>query len=190
MEWDPGQYQIFTEQRTLPFRHLMAALDHLEPATVVDLGCGPGSLTATMLERWPEARIVGVDSSHEMIALADRRRIHDRLRFELGEVETWRAGDPVDLLFSNACFQWLDNHRALLDHLLPQLAAGGTLAFQVPANHTEPSHTLLGELCSSPRWRQHVDGMPRTGVRELDWYRAELGDRGFAVTAWQTTYHH
>jgi trans-aconitate 2-methyltransferase len=93
-------------------------------------------------------------------------------------------------MFSNACFHWIDDHRALFDHLLPQLADGGILAFQVPANHTEPSHTLLGELCSDPRWCGRLDGLPTTGVRKPQWYLDKLGGRGLEVTAWQTTYYH
>jgi len=190
MAWDPDQYLFFSAERGLPFRHLLAALHHLEPASVVDLGCGPGGLTATLLERWPKAKIIGVDTSPEMIAHARRREIPGRLTFEIGEASTWRSGHPVDLLLSNACFHWIGDHRALFDHLLPQLAAGGTLAFQVPANHDAPSHILLRDLCSSERWRDRLDGHPRTGVRDSSWYLEELGGRGLAVTVWQTTYHH
>ncbi len=74
--------------------------------------------------------------------------------------------------------------------MLPQLTGRGVLAFQVPANHTEPSHTLLRELCSNPRRRNRLGGLPITGVRNPQWYNDELGDRGLEVTAWQTTYFH
>jgi trans-aconitate 2-methyltransferase len=73
---------------------------------------------------------------------------------------------------------------------LPQLAIGGVLAFQVPANHTESSQTILGELCSSQRWRDRLEGLPQTGVREPQWYLDELGGRGLRVNVWKTTYHH
>ena len=61
MTWDPEQYLRFSDQRALPFRHLVAAVGHLKPAVVVDLGCGPGGLTATLrpvLERL-------LDNEHE-----------------------------------------------------------------------------------------------------------------------------
>ena len=188
--WDPEQYLCFADQRALPFRHLVAAIGHLNPAIVVDLGCGPGGLTASLLERWPAAHIVGVDASEEMIAHAQRRVVSGRLDFEIGDVRTWKASEPVDLVLANACFHWIDDHHALFDHLLPQMVNRGTLAFQVPANHSEPSHIILGELCSSPRWRGRLDGLPRTGVREPQWYLDELDGRGLDVNAWQTTYYH
>jgi trans-aconitate 2-methyltransferase len=188
--WDPDQYLRFGAERALPFRHLVAAVDHLQPDIVVDLGCGPGGLTATLLERWPTARITGIDTSAEMIGHARRREVPERLTFEVGDVRSWSAPHPVDLMISNACIHWIDDHRVLLDHLVPQLSGGGTLAFQVPANHDAPSHTLLRELCSSERWRDRLDGHPRTGVREPVWYMSELTNRGMKITLWQTTYHH
>ncbi len=160
MTWDPEQYLLFSEERGLPFRHLLAALDHLAPASIVDLGCGSGALTTTLIERWPAAAITGIDASTKMIAHAKRRQIPGRLTFEIADATTWRSPRPVDLLLSNACFQWIDDHRTLFDHLLPQLAAGGTLAFQMPANHDAPSHSILRDLCSSPRWREQTRRAP------------------------------
>jgi trans-aconitate 2-methyltransferase len=190
MTWDPEQYLRFSEQRALPFRNLVAAVGHLDPAVVVDLGCGPGGLTATLLERWPSATILGVDTSEEMIDRARRRQVVGRLEFEIGNARSWSAPQPADLILANACFHWIDDHRELFDHLLLQLASDGVLAFQVPANHTEPSHIILAELCSNPRWRDRLNGLPRTGVREPQWYLDEFGDRGLAVAVWQTTYYH
>ena len=190
MNWDAEQYLRFASERALPFWHLAAAVDHLDPRIAVDLGCGPGGLTATLLERWPAATIVGVDSSDEMIDHARRRTIDDRLVFSTSDIRSWESSEPVNLMLANASFHWIDDHRALFDHLLPQLATSGVLAFQVPANHTEPSHTILAELCSSPRWRGWLDGLPRTGAREPQWYLDELGGRGLDVTAWQTTFLH
>jgi trans-aconitate 2-methyltransferase len=190
MQWDADQYLRFERERALPFRHLVAAVDHLEPSTIIDLGCGPGKLTASLLERWPRARITGIDTSEEMIGSARRQKVAGRLDFVIGDVLTWRASEPVDLMLSNACFHWIDDHRQLFDHLLPQLKDRGVLAFQVPANHTEPSHVILGELCSSLRWRDRLDGLPRTGVHEPQWYLDEFSSSGFDVNAWQTTYFH
>ena len=190
MFWDPDQYLRFESERALPFRHLVAAVNHLEPSTVIDLGCGPGRLTTGLLDRWPAARVTGVDASEEMIERAQCRAVAGHLDFEIGDVVIWRAREPVDLMLSNACFHWIDDHRQLFDHLLPQLAEAGTLAFQVPANHTEPSHTILGELCSSPRWQDLLEGLPGTGGHEPQWYLDELGSRGLDVDAWQTTYFH
>jgi len=181
MTWDPDQYLRFESERALPFRHLVAAVDHLEPSTVIDLGCGPGELTAGPLDRWQAARVTGVDASEEMIERARGLTVTGRLDFELGNAFTWRSSEPVDLMLSNACFHWIEDHFRLFDHILPQLAERGVLAFQVPANYTEPSHTILGKLCSSSRWRNQLDQLPRVSVEEPRWYIDELDSRGFEV---------
>jgi trans-aconitate 2-methyltransferase len=190
MTWDPDLYLRFSEERSLPFHHLVASIGRLSPSIVIDLGCGTGHLTATLVDRWPATRVIGIDSSEQMIGRARAAADSERLRFEVGEILGWHSPQPVDLILANACFQWIEDHRRLFGHLVPQLAEQGVLAFQVPANHSEPSHSLLGELCSSPPWRDRLHGLPATNVREPRWYLEELGDRGFDVTSWQTTYFH
>jgi trans-aconitate 2-methyltransferase len=68
--WDPGQYLRFDDERGRPFRDLLARVDAKAPGCVVDLGCGPGNLTAILAQRWPEAQVLGLDNSPEMIAAA------------------------------------------------------------------------------------------------------------------------
>ena len=87
---------------------------------MVDLGCGPGGLTATPLDHWPDARITGIDTSTEMIACAVRRRAPGRLDFEIGDAAIWRSPMPIDLLLFKASLRWIEDYGALLDHLLPR----------------------------------------------------------------------
>src|SRR6201992_1218751 len=68
--WDAGQYLRFGGERARPFFDLVAQVGATSPGYVADLGCGPGNLTAALARRWPEATVVGVDSSPEMIATA------------------------------------------------------------------------------------------------------------------------
>src|SRR6202012_6028548 len=68
--WDAGQYLRFGGERARPFFDLVAQVGATSPRYVADLGCGPGNLTAALAARWPEAAVVGVDNSPEMIAAA------------------------------------------------------------------------------------------------------------------------
>ena len=68
--WDPGTYLRFGSERARPFFDLLTRVQSADPGYVVDLGCGPGNLTALLAARWPEAHVLGVDSSAEMIAAA------------------------------------------------------------------------------------------------------------------------
>src|SRR4051812_34063727 len=68
--WDPDRYLAYADERGRPFVELVARVGVEAPGTVVDLGCGPGNLTALLRQRWPDAAIRGLDSSPEMIEKA------------------------------------------------------------------------------------------------------------------------
>ena len=98
--WDPGQYLRFGDERGRPFGDLLARVNAEAPGLVVDLGCGPGNLTAMLAERWPQAQVLGVDNSPEMIAAANAGISADgggRLSFTLADIRDWRPGHPVDV---------------------------------------------------------------------------------------------
>ena len=161
----------------------MGRIPPVDARTVVDLGCGTGDLTATLLGRWPAANVVGVDSSPEMIASAQNPGV----TFELADLAVWAPAAPVDVLVSNAALQWVPDHPALVPRLAEQVAPGGVLAFQVPGNFGAPSHVLLREAAS----RHGVGHVPREApVLEPSDYAVLLADRGWSVDAWETTYVH
>ena len=193
MRWDPEQYLQFAAERGRPFGDLLARVGAEEPRTVVDLGCGPGNLTATLLERWPGATVAGLDSSPEMVA--DARAAHgghDRLSFAVADLRDWRAAEPVDVLVSNATLQWVPGHLDLLPTLVEQVRPGGWLAFQVPGNFAERSHTAMAEVATSPRWAATFDGRDRARPASEDpqTYLEVLAGLGSTVDAWETTYAH
>ena len=63
--WDAGQYLRFGGERARPFFDLVAQIGATSPRHVVDLGCGPGNLTAALAQRWPGATVTGIDNSPE-----------------------------------------------------------------------------------------------------------------------------
>jgi trans-aconitate 2-methyltransferase len=188
--WDAEQYLRFEAERARPFFDLVAAIEHPHPRLVADLGCGPGGLTATLLARWPDAVIWGIDESDEMIDHARRRAVIDRLRFQRADVSRWQAPGPVDVIVSNACFQWIPNHARLLDHLLPQMADGGWLAFQVPNNFHEPSHTAVRDVMALTKWKELLRDVVPAAVERPEWYVERLSERGLTVSTWEVIYYH
>lgn len=190
--WDPVAYDEYGNERARPFDDLLARVHAESPTLVVDLGCGPGSRTATLLDRWPAARVIGVDSSSEMIAAARVHALPGRLEFVPADLRQWQPDRRVDVLVSNATLQWVPDHLRLLPLLVDKLAPGGWLAFQVPGNFAAPSHTLLTELRNSPRWRDRVgEGASRvSAVHEPATYLAALAGLGLSVDAWESTYLH
>jgi trans-aconitate 2-methyltransferase len=190
MQWDPAQYARFSDERSRAFFDLVGQIGAEQPGQVVDLGCGSGELTATLALRWRAATIRGLDASAEMIERA-AAVAGGRLSFALADAADFNASG-VDVLISNALLQWLPGHQALLSRWAGQLAAGGWLAFQVPANFGSPSHRLMRELADSARWRDRLAGVLRHGdaVAEPADYLKVLADSGLRVNAWQTSYLH
>lgn len=190
--WDPALYLRYGDDRSRPFADLMARVRAVSPAVVVDLGCGEGSLTARLAQRWPGARVTGIDSSATMLAAATAHAEPGRVGFAHGDVRDWRPPDPVDVLVTNAVLQWVPGHDRLLAEWPSHLAPGGWLAVQVPGNFGSPTHVLLGELCRSPRWVEQVGDVPRgTGaVLEPGGYFDVLTGAGLAADVWETTYLH
>ena len=196
--WDPGTYLRFGTERSRPFFDLVSRVQAEAPGFVADLGCGPGNLTAALAARWPAARVLGVDSSPEMIeaAQAEATRAEagaqaGRLTFQLADLRTWQPDQPIDVITCNAVLQWIPGHQELLASWVRWLAPGGWLAFQLPGNFDQPSHTILRELASAPRWRPLLDGaqLNRQAGEPVD-YLALLAGAGCEVDAWETTYLH
>jgi trans-aconitate 2-methyltransferase len=190
--WNPEQYHRYSDERSRPFFELLAQVDHPGPHTIADLGCGSGELTSTLLERWPSARIYGVDNSEAMLDAAAQYAISERLSFELADLAAWQPAAPLDIIFSNAAFHWLPDHSALLTHLVNLLAPRGVLAFQVPGNFDFPSHAILKQIRTSPRWADKLGwGADRSAASQSPtWYFELLTSAGLRVNAWDTTYLH
>src|SRR5262245_839113 len=125
--WDAAQYLKFAQERARPFLDLLAQVNCERPASIVDLGCGAGNLTRLLAERWPAARVLGIDTSAEMLAQAQPHTISGRLGFVQADLATWSPPAPVDLLVSNAALQWAPDHERLLTRFAQMLAPGGTL---------------------------------------------------------------
>ncbi|MEO7845118.1 MAG: methyltransferase domain-containing protein, partial [Nocardioides sp.] len=122
--WDPDRYLTYADERGRPFVDLLARVGADDPRRVVDLGCGPGNLTARLARRWPAAAVHGVDTSTEMVASAVRS--HGEATFEVGDLRSWTApGGGVDVLVSNATLQWVPDHLDLLPGLVAQVRPGG-----------------------------------------------------------------
>jgi trans-aconitate 2-methyltransferase len=187
--WDPAIYLEFADERARPFGDLMVHVLADSAEQVVDLGCGPGKLTASLADRWPEAHVLGLDASRQMIEQA-QTYAHGRLRFVVQDLREWRPAKPVDVIASNATLQWVPDHRRLLPGLVDALAPGGWLAFQVPGNFGEPSHQLLHELADDPRFAPYTAGRERPDAYDAETYLADLTALGCVVNAWETTYLH
>jgi trans-aconitate 2-methyltransferase len=190
--WDVAQYLKFSDERFRPFADLLSQVRTEQARSIVDLGCGTGVLTQTLAERWPSARVIGVDSSGEMLAQAVPRSIPGRLEFIQADIAEWSAEMPLDLIVSNAALHWVGAYEELLARLTAMLAPDGALAVQMPNRFPTPSQTAIDETAADTRWASSLEGvgLHRDSVKPLLWYVQRLQDLGCTVNAWETTYFH
>lgn len=186
--WDPDQYLRFGEERTRPAIELVSRIRLDGPGTIIDLGCGPGNSTQVLRQRWPGARVSGLDSSAEMIAAA--RLAYPDQEWLLGDIEQWSSAEPFGLVFSNAALQWTRNQAALLSRLFQQVAPGGTLAFQIPSDAHSPLRTAIREIAADPAWCSRMaDARSALTLEAPEVYYDALAPQARSIDLWETTYH-
>lgn len=199
-DWNPALYLRFEQERTRPARELLARVPLPGAGQVVDLGCGPGNSTALLVQRFPSARVLGLDDSAAMIEQA-RERV-PQASYRCQDIVAWAGhpsgADAPDLIYSNAALQWVGDHANLLPRLFARLAPGGVLAVQMPDNLQEPTHRLMREVARRPRFAEplaaglegEADG-GRAPLLGAEAYYDVLARAGaVAIDVWHTTYHH
>lgn len=187
--WDSDVYKRFTDQRTRPAVDLAARVALDAPARVVDLGCGPGNSTAVLARRWPQAELTGIDSSPSMLAAA--RAAYPAAQWIEADIAAWVTDRPFDVVFSNAALQWVPDHAGLFPRLLAQVARGGALAVQVPANFDAPPHRAMRDIAQSPAWQNRFTSAPREWhVHPTEFYYDVLAPHARQLDIWTTEYLH
>jgi trans-aconitate 2-methyltransferase len=188
-DWNPALYRRFEDERTRPARDLLARVPLAECALAYDLGCGPGNSTELIVERFPGARVVGLDNSPAMLESA-RKRLPGT-PFELADISEWQPAQAPDLIYSNATLQWVPGHETLVPRLFSMLAPGGVLAVQMPDNMQEASHRAMADVASQPAFCS-MSGTTgsRAELLGVDGYYDLLAPIAHSVDVWRTAYQH
>jgi trans-aconitate 2-methyltransferase len=189
-DWNARQYLKFEDERTRPPRDLLAQVPLREARMAVDLGCGPGNSTELLVDRYPDATVIGLDSSKDMLRQA-RKRL-PRCVFIEAEIANWTLQEPADLLFANAVFQWLPDHQMVMRRLIEALPQGGVLAAQMPDNTGEPSHVLMQELANKASWanKSALAEAARVDLPHPESYYDLFKPLCRRVEIWHTIYNH
>ena len=186
--WDPERYLAFADERGRPFVELVARIDADAPR--------PGR--RPRLRRRQPDRAAGPAVARGAGARRRLERGDDRggagrrgRRVRVGDIVGWRSdragrrtrlerGAPVGPRPPRPAA------RACVDAVAP----GGWLAFQVPGNFDEPSHTLRRELAAEPPYAEHTRRCGHPDAHDAATYLQALRGLGCEVDAWETTYLH
>ncbi len=189
-DWNAGQYLKFEDERTRPAIDLIGRVPLAEIRSAVDIGCGPGNSTELIVNRYPDARVLGLDNSPDMLAKAQARLMG--VSFQEADIAAWSPDERYDLIFANAVLQWLPDHQRLLARLTSFLEARGCLAVQMPNNLHEPSHSLMRKVAQEGPWAEKLKdaSVSREEIGSFEDYYFWLLEAGCSVDLWQTTYVH
>ena len=187
--WNPEQYEKFIKDRTQPAIDLASRIDIENPVNILDIGCGPGNSTRVLKNRFPNSKIIGADNSFEMIEKA--KSLNPDINFiwldisgDLSEVT-----EKFDIVFSNACIQWVSNHKELLPKLMTLLNPNGILAVQIPMQREHPVHMIINELAGSEKWRSKLKKRKYNNLTATDYFDV-LSNISADFDIWKITYFH
>jgi trans-aconitate 2-methyltransferase len=158
-EWDAQTYDRVSDPQ---YEWGIEVLDRLEldgDEYVIDAGCGSGRVTAKLLDRLPEGRVLCVDASESMIDKA-REALGDRAEYLATDLAELKVPERVDVVFSTATFHWLPDHDRLFARLHEALVPGGRLHAQCGGAGNVAQHALnIIEVAMRPEFASHFEGM-------------------------------
>ena len=192
MAWNPEVYDQFKEERSAPFYELLSLVESRSDLSVIDLGCGTGELTSRLLDYLEDSKVLGIDSSEEMLEKAAHYKT-SRLNFEKRSIEEQlHLGDTYDLVISNAAIQWCSNHKELFPRIISKIKAGGQLAVQIPSNHEYIVHQLLRKIAGSEPYKTAYNSWEReyTVLKIEDYAGILFNHNGKEITVYEKVFPH
>src|SRR5659263_11957 len=189
-KWNAEQYLMFKNERTQPAMDLASQIYLDQPKSILDIGCGPGNSTAVLAQRYPDAEILGIDNSEEMITAACANYPHLKFQRFDAEKDLTSLGQTYEVVFSNACIQWIPNHERLIKDMMNLLKSGGVLAVQMPMIWEEPLHRELKALAASDKWAADMHAAECFYHLRYEEYYDVLAESSSDFRAWETLYMH
>ena len=187
--WNPLQYEKFLKDRTQPAIDLANRLEEFAPNSILDLGCGPGNSTKVLKDKFPSAKIIGADNSDEMLEKA--RELYPDIEFINLDAngDLHELNGRFDIVFSNACIQWLPNHKELLPKLMTLLNSNGVLVIQIPMQRDHLVHMIINELVNTTKWSKKLTPRQYNNLTTEEYFDV-ISDISNDFEIWETSYCH
>ena len=188
-DWKPDLYLRFKKERTQASIDLTARIKLESPKNIIDIGCGPGNSTQILAHRWPEAKILGIDSSPAMIQKAKEEfPLQDWAEMDAANLH---LPNKFDLVFSNAAIQWLPDHDKLLADFWKVINTNGALAVQIPLYHLMPISSIVEETAKSDKWNDAFKTLvTKLTINEAGYYYDVLSRFTDNISIWESRYQH
>ena len=184
--WNAEDYEKNSRAQQKWAMELIGKLSLAGSEQILDLGCGDGKVTAEIAALVPNGNVVGVDSSSEMIGLANERyssSTHPNMKFEVMDAGDLSFCEDFDVVFSNAALHWVKDHRPVVKGVYRSLKAGGKILFQMGGKgNAREILSVIGEMLLSPRWQRYFEEFEFPyGFLGTDEYENILKDAGLVA---------
>jgi trans-aconitate 2-methyltransferase len=189
-DWNPDLYLKYRNERTQPAIDLICKIGiHIVPKLILDVGCGPGNSSEALLQRWPHAKLTGIDNSFNMIEKA--KISYPNSTWIFADAVKYTTDLKYDIVFSNAAIQWIPNHENLFKKLYNLTNDGGVLAIQVPRFNEMPLSRAIQKVASQARWKKSTKSCSDLFTyHDVNYYYDLMSSDYRWVEFWQTDYIH
>ncbi len=188
-EWSPKQYLKFGNDRTQPAIDLVNRINVENPKKILDVGSGPGNSTKVLYDFFPNAKIIGIDNSLSMVEKAKEK--YPNLEFMICDAnkDLSKLDRDFDIVFSNACIQWIPNHKKLLKEMMSLLNVGGMLAIQIPMNGEAELYKIIANVVDNPKWGFNNVELEHNEILKPYEYFDILASISSDFSMWETMYY-
>lgn len=133
-EFDGEKYKKASSHQKEWANKILSELSFNGSETILDLGCGDGTITNQLAEMVPAGKVVGIDASEGMITTALKYKKSTNVHFEQKDINEISYTDEFDCIFSNATLHWVKDHKLLLKNIFKALKNNGTLRLNFAAD--------------------------------------------------------
>jgi trans-aconitate 2-methyltransferase len=160
-DWDAATYDRISNPQLEWGREQLARLDLAGDEVVLDAGCGTGRVTAALADLVPRGRVYGVDVAPSMVQHA-RRVLGNRATILRQDLIELTLPEPVDVVFSNATFHWIQDHDRLFGALRRAMSPAGRLMAQCGGRgNIDAFRKLADAVAGEDPFAPHFEGWER-----------------------------
>jgi len=152
MKWDAEKYDLTHAPQVDAGRELIEMAGVRAGDSILDIGCGTGTLTVELACLAHKGKVTGIDSSAEMLDRAkDKCSSLPSISLFNIPAQALEFQEEFDLVFSNSAFQWIKEQEDVTAHAYRALKPDGRIAVQMPAKDfcwtmTENIHSAIAAL--------------------------------------------
>ena len=185
--WNGELYAKNSSVQQSHAQRLLLSLSLQGDESILDLGCGDGTLTALLQEKTPRGSVLGIDPSDSMLAKA--RAQYPHITFLQDRAETFSLTKKFDHVIAIHVMHWIQNQEAALSNIYSHLKPGGQIHLILsPSKEGLPFHRALQKTLKT--WRQEFEEFQNPQrVFSMDDYCALVRKAGFHITGCHYLYH-